>query len=244
MSKKFYISDTHFGHFNIIRYDNLPFNSVEEMDETIIKNWNDRVSKEDTVYILGDFSWYKEEKTLEILKKLNGNKILIKGNHDRISTRLAQQFNAITNYIETIDNGTKVILSHYPMPFWNGQFRNSVHLYGHVHTSHQWHMFESWMKEARQLQDIPMRAYNVGYMLPYMKFGPKTLEDIICKINKLTQSKDLSNNEEDAKVINKLSEKEFYEKYCQMCGSQRCEGIGTEWFDGCAHRYKLENYTE
>lgn len=179
MSKNFYISDTHFGHFNVIRFDNLPFNTTEEMDETIIKNWNDRVSDEDVVYILGDFSWYKEEKTLEILKELKGKKVLIKGNHDKISPKVARQFIKIADYLDINDNGTRVIMSHYPMPFWNGQFRDSVHLYGHVHTSHQWHMFESWMKESRQLQDIPMRAYNVGYMMDYMKFGPQTLDNIL-----------------------------------------------------------------
>lgn len=46
------------------------------------------------------------------------------------------------------------------------------------------------------------------------------------------------------KPITKLTEKEFYEKYCQMCGSQRCEGMGTDWFDGCRHRYELEGYID
>lgn len=49
---------------------------------------------------------------------------------------------------------------------------------------------------------------------------------------------------EKFKPVDRISEKEFYEKYCMMCGSQRCEGIGSEWFDGCQHRYKLEGYTE
>ena len=88
----FYISDNHFGHKNIIKYDNRPFNSVEDMDEVMIDRWNSVVGDDDTVYILGDFSWYKEEKTLEILNRLSGRKVLIKGNHDHISPKVAKMF--------------------------------------------------------------------------------------------------------------------------------------------------------
>lgn len=55
----YYISDTHFGHKNVIRYDNRPFDSIEEMDEAMIQLWNETVNDADAVYILGDFSWYK-----------------------------------------------------------------------------------------------------------------------------------------------------------------------------------------
>ena len=60
----FYISDNHFGHFNIIRYDNRPFDNTNKMDEVMIDRWNEVVGDNDTVYILGDFSWHNEEKTL------------------------------------------------------------------------------------------------------------------------------------------------------------------------------------
>jgi calcineurin-like phosphoesterase family protein len=56
MGKNFYIADLHFGHWNIVRYDNRPFESIEEMDNALIRNWNNVVSDEDTVYILGDIS--------------------------------------------------------------------------------------------------------------------------------------------------------------------------------------------
>ena len=56
----FYISDNHFGHFNVIRYDNRPFDNTDTMDKVMIDRWNEVVGDEDTVYILGDFSWYKE----------------------------------------------------------------------------------------------------------------------------------------------------------------------------------------
>ena len=58
----YYISDTHFGHSNIIDFDYRPYKNVQEMDETLINNWNSIVSNEDTVYILGDFCWLKEDK--------------------------------------------------------------------------------------------------------------------------------------------------------------------------------------
>ena len=180
MSKNFFISDLHFGHFNIMRYDNRPFTNVEEMDTTLINNWNSVVSNEDTVYILGDISWHNEEKTMEIFEQLNGTKVLIKGNHDKVArgSRLMKCFSAVCDYYELyLDKKTKIVMSHYPIPFWNGQFRDTIHLYGHVHNSHQWNVFESWMKEARALQDIPMRAYNVGCML--IGYTPRTLEEII-----------------------------------------------------------------
>lgn len=80
---RFFIADTHFGHKNIIRYENRPFQSVEEMDTELIKRWNQIVSTDDTVYHLGDFALTTSSRIAEIVPQLNGHKILIKGNHDR-----------------------------------------------------------------------------------------------------------------------------------------------------------------
>lgn len=183
----FYIADTHFGHENIIRHSNLPFSNVLEMDETIIKNWNQRVNEKDTVYILGDFSWYKEEQTINILNQLSGKKILIKGNHDKVSPKVARKYTKVCDYYEISDSNQKIILSHYPMPFWNKQFRGSIHLYGHVHNSRQWELFEGWLKEMRAEQGIDARAYNVGVAMPYMDFGPRTLEEIMKNSEKIVK---------------------------------------------------------
>lgn len=182
MSKDFYISDLHFGHKNIIRYDNRPFKTVEEMDSALIENWNKAVTNEDMVWILGDISWYDDNKTYEIFNQLNGTKVLIRGNHDniKVGSKSAKCFTSVQDYAELyLDKKNKVVMSHYPMPFWNGQFRDTVHLYGHVHNSHQWNICENWIDELRQLQDIPMRMYNVGCMMPWMDYTPRTLDEII-----------------------------------------------------------------
>lgn len=78
----YYIADTHFDHKNIIAFDNRPFFTLAEMNNTLIENWNNKVSKTDTVFILGDFCWSKEDRWIEILSQLQGSKILIQGNHD------------------------------------------------------------------------------------------------------------------------------------------------------------------
>ena len=57
----YYISDLHLGHTNVIKFDKRPFSNIEEMENKIIENWNSRVTKQDTVYILGDFSWETED---------------------------------------------------------------------------------------------------------------------------------------------------------------------------------------
>jgi calcineurin-like phosphoesterase family protein len=81
--KIFFTSDNHFGHKNIIKYCKRPFNSVKEMNEALIQKWNEVVSPEDTVYHLGDFAFGEID---DILPRLNGKIILIRGNHDRKST--------------------------------------------------------------------------------------------------------------------------------------------------------------
>ena len=178
LTMNFYIADTHFGHANIIRYDNRPFTDAAEMDSVMIDRWNCAVSGEDTVYIIGDFSWRNAGETRHILDSLNGGKILIRGNHDGVCGGLTDAFENIADYLEIDDNGTTVVMSHYPMPFWSGQFQNSVHLYGHVHNSHQWNMMESWKHELKALQALPTRMLNVGCMMTYMDYTPRTLTEL------------------------------------------------------------------
>ena len=81
---KYYISDLHFDHTNVIKFDNRPFKDIEEMNNTIINNWNNVVKGGDIVYVLGDFCFGNTERTNEIFNKLNDKIILIRGNHDRI----------------------------------------------------------------------------------------------------------------------------------------------------------------
>ena len=85
MSTVWITSDLHFGHHNILKFEakNRRFNSSTEMDEFMIREWNAKVRANDTVYILGDFAFCSAEEAATIARRLNGHKILVKGNHDR-----------------------------------------------------------------------------------------------------------------------------------------------------------------
>ena len=175
----FYISDTHFGHANIMHYDNRPFTSVDEMDNKLIENWNKVVGKDDHVYICGDFCWDKEPRWIELLEKLNGQKTLIKGNHDITPQKSRRLFADVKEYKEIDDNGRKVVLSHYPIPCFKNHFYGWYHLYGHVHISFEYNMMEHDRYEMETLYTKPCEMYNVGCMLPYMNYTPRTLDEII-----------------------------------------------------------------
>ena len=82
MSKVFMTGDTHFSHYNIIRYCNRPFKSVAEMNAAMIEKWNKVVTSDDIVYHLGDFSFTSALHSKFIFDQLNGTKILVRGNHD------------------------------------------------------------------------------------------------------------------------------------------------------------------
>ena len=182
----YYISDLHLYHANIIKFDNRPFETIEEMHETIIANWNSRVDKADTVYILGDFCWGKEAEWISVLKKLHGHKVLVRGNHDlkNMSATLKKHFQSITDYKEITDNGHKVIMSHYPIVMYRSAYNENVHmLYGHVHDTREHEFIRRWRSELRKSAtnrgDNLGQLYNVGCMLPHMDFTPRTLIEII-----------------------------------------------------------------
>lgn len=111
-----FTSDLHFGHYNVIEYDKRPFKNIDEMHETLIANWNKVVKKKQRVYVLGDFSFLNIEKTKLLLSRLNGVKILIRGNHDRPASKMIKcGFSEVleNEQLKLADNIT-VNLSHFP----------------------------------------------------------------------------------------------------------------------------------
>lgn len=179
MSKKFYISDLHIDHANVLGFDNRPFKDVEEMNNELIRRWNDVVSDGDLVYILGDMFWCSPKKAMPIMEQLNGQKILVKGNHDRWhDSKFDKMFAKIDEYIETEDNGRKIVLCHYPIPCFKNHFYGWIHLYGHVHNSFEWNMMEHQRFLMEELYTRQCNMINVGAMMPYMDYTPRTLDEI------------------------------------------------------------------
>ncbi len=174
----FYIADMHFGHENVLRFDDRPFSEIGQMDETLVQNWNARVTDDDTVYVLGDAFWKNEENSVKILPQLNGHKHLIQGNHDRVKGKLRLYWESIAQYAEINDENRLVILSHYPMLFYKSQHHGAAMLYGHVHNSREWQLVEKWKREQWAL-GIPCRLINVGCMLDYMHYTPRTLTELL-----------------------------------------------------------------
>lgn len=138
MAKQFFIADTHFGHKNIIEYENRPFQSVKEMDNALVTNWNKVVSKKDTVFILGDFSFSTQERTKELVHKLKGTKIIILGNHDKAYTYSwwkTAGFYMVCKYPTIIDKW--FMLSHEPL--YTNVNMPYINIFGHVHSNPQYY---------------------------------------------------------------------------------------------------------
>lgn len=183
---KYYISDLHFDHTNVIKFDNRPFKDVEEMNNTIINNWNNIVKGGDIVYVLGDVLFGDENRFNEIVNKLNGQIVLVKGNHDRLQFNKLNKRKVIKigDYLEIKDTAFgepyKVYMSHYFMPlFSKHRNENCVHLYGHVHNSDEWEFCKEVAEQAKSRYKTNAKYFNVGCMLDYMNYTPRTLEQIL-----------------------------------------------------------------
>ena len=139
----FLLGDSHFGHANIIKYCNRPFASVEEMNTEMISRWNKVVATGDTVYHLGDFSFYtghKWEQARKICQQLNGFKILIRGNHDDSAEEMMDKvgFHAVLeSAIVKFPHLGKCLLTHHPYDVGVADILSDLkckfQIHGHVH---------------------------------------------------------------------------------------------------------------
>ena len=192
----YYISDLHLFHKNVTKegknFDGRPYETIEDMHRDIKERWNQKITNGDFVYILGDISMRgTNEELIGLVSQLKGHKVLIKGNHDDVSDlRYKQLFEEICDYKEVTDRVGKdtvhVVLSHYPILMWKNQHRGFIHLYGHLHASEEEVFFQRCLKELNQMDlehrrqgNCRKQAYNVGCMMPYMNYEPRTLEEII-----------------------------------------------------------------
>ena len=188
----YYTSDLHIGCKNSFE------NKTLEHDQIIIDNWNKVVHNDDTVFILGDVGRLENNKdnayVASIISQLKAKKVLILGNHDQQGikdNRISQLFTEITPYKKITDNfngmNHNIVLSHYPILFWNNQHKGWIHLYGHVHKSDEWQKYKECLanvnsyfadKELKGYTDCPQaKAYNVGAIL--WDYTPRTLKEII-----------------------------------------------------------------
>lgn len=194
---RYYIADLHFFHAALNEHmDHRGFGSVEEMNEYMVARWNGKVRRNDDVVVIGDLSWGKAEETNALLKRLNGTLYLITGNHDRILFDRkvdVSRFKWMKPYEELSDNKRKVVLCHYPIMCYNGQYRldkngepKTYMLYGHVHDSMDQRLLEQFqeithntvtMNMQGEEQNIPCNMINCFCM--YSDYEPLSLDEWI-----------------------------------------------------------------
>ena len=151
--------------------DGRPFETIEEMDEILIRRWNERVADEDDVYIVGDFVYRSERSADWYLKRLKGRKHLIVGNHDLTTLRNAKAmelFASVEKMNMVVDNGRRVSLCHFPVAEWNGKRHGGFHVHGHIHCRRD---------DVYRFMCGFDRALNAGCMIN--DYRPATLDELI-----------------------------------------------------------------
>ena len=160
-----FTADLHFGHQNIIKYCNRPFETAHDMDDVLIANWNALIKPDDSVYVLGDFSMISSPLILNSwFNQLNGHKFLIRGNHDsNICTRLP--WVQVEDVKEIKYKDSKLWLSHYAHRSWPGSYHGSYHLFGHSH---------GMLPDFRRSMDVGVDAND---------FKPISIDQVIEKLS-------------------------------------------------------------
>lgn len=136
----FFTSDSHYGHSNIIWMCKRPYTNVEEMNRKLIENWNNVVKPDDLVFHLGDFAFGGQPLWRSIREQLNGNIILIKGNHDdrNLKNGCKVLFDGVYDQVKFYIENRCIYLNHYPFLCYGGSYRSEedavFQLFGHVHS--------------------------------------------------------------------------------------------------------------
>ncbi len=168
----YFTADLHLGHRGIITMQERPFKDVDEMNKELVRNYNSVVSKKDTVYILCDICHHMEvDAANAVISKLNGEKHLIVGNHDKNYD--PSLFAEIADFTTVSLNGEYFALMHYPMLSWPKSKHGSYQLHGHIHAR---------MEYNEQNRAEGIKRYDVGVDANY--YCPVSVNQIIEFFNK------------------------------------------------------------
>ncbi|MCR4843353.1 MAG: metallophosphoesterase family protein [Eubacterium sp.] len=200
---RYYIADLHFFHSKLNdSMDCRGFSSGEEMNEYMIRRWNERVTKKDEVVILGDLSVGSAKETTDILMRLNGKLYMIRGNHDHFLESRdfdENRFVWVRDYAHMHDEGRLVVLSHYPMPAYSCQYRRNKKdepitymLYGHVHDTVEQHLLDEFILKMRSTlkknypdgEEKPIPCQMINCFCKYADYTPLTLDEWIALTEK------------------------------------------------------------
>ncbi len=173
------MSDTHFGHANIIRFSRRPFSSIEEMDQQLIDNINHCVAPSDTLYHLGDFS-FRGQGAAHYREQINCRELhLTAGNHDprykngQPKSRLMDIFSSVTTTLNLhiVEPGTNkkqlIVLNHWPLRTWDRSHYGTYHAYGHCHNQ---------LPEDPASLSIDVGVDAIAHSLAYLNFDAEKLE--------------------------------------------------------------------
>lgn len=140
--RDWFISDHHFGHTNIIKHAKRPFADVAKMNQSMIELWNARVQPGDRVIHIGDLFWGSDpQRWLSIRRQLNGQILLVPGNHDPIQAlvdagavdRVLPPICEVFYTCKRSKDKRYFVLCHYPMAEWHRMWGGAIHLHGHTH---------------------------------------------------------------------------------------------------------------
>lgn len=173
-----FIADMHFGHENILRQCRSQFQTIEEMNAVIIENINRKMTKKDTLYILGDFAFRSKQSPLVYLEAIKPKKILIMGNHDSswlktlTKEEIARYFEQVLPQYEIKKNKIELHLNHFPQLAWNRShfFAQSFSICGHIHNARD-------STIAAQLFPQLNCQFNAGVDINH--FEPVTFEELV-----------------------------------------------------------------
>lgn len=210
---RYYISDLHFYHVALnTGMDRRGFDSVEAMNTHMIEQWNGKVSDHDEVIILGDLSFGKGIETNRIIDRLKGKLYLIEGNHDKRFLDDKEfdrsRFGWIRHYEELNDDHRKVVLCHYPIICYNGQYRvdengvpKTYMLYGHVHDTQDQRLVERFqdITRATPIRDRHIPCNMINCFCMYSDYKPLSLDEWI-EVEKKRQGNGTNPSAEDPAV--------------------------------------------
>lgn len=195
-TKIFFVSDTHANHANIIKFCNRPFNDVQEMNDEMVKRWNEKVPNDGIVFHLGDFAWGGYNVWKNFREQLNGEIYLIKGNHclKNMTSTAKELFKDTQMQMRIEVEGRKIWLNHFPFLCYSGTYRDTesieYNLFGHTHLSN--HLSRNNGKDCeRCFNNLFSTQYDVG--VDFNEFAPISWHEVDEKIKEqIKTSKNLS----------------------------------------------------